>query len=252
MPLELLQDSDSSQAIAPHWSSSYPEYLSPDQDKREQRRVVWARLQSHRSNLANRLSEQKNQYLALCQELNPRTTQVESSHKPLFHDILPRVKDNRLLVWQMNLKVNHSRFVLLHVIEIQLPMSLRAADVPCIQVLLNLIPACAKLHSGAVMALVHILVDVLDCLDRGNGLHIDVAVIFPDEIPGVTDNPLIVNLIPSSPSNTMCLPSVMTSGASIRVLSDSGLLSGGLWKALGTYPIHHARRVWILNSTGEP
>ena len=86
VPLELLQDSDSSQAIAPHWSSSYLEYLSPEQDKAEQWRIVWARLWSHHSNLASRLSQQKECYLALCQELNPRTTQVKSSHEPLFRD----------------------------------------------------------------------------------------------------------------------------------------------------------------------
>ena len=86
MPLELLQDSDLSQTIAPHCSSSYPKYLSPEQDKAEQQKVVWARLQSHRSNLASQLSQQKERYLALRQELNPRMTQVESSHEPLFRD----------------------------------------------------------------------------------------------------------------------------------------------------------------------
>ena len=87
VPLELLQDSDSSsEAIGPHWPSSYPNYLSPDWDKDQQWRVVWARLQSQRSNLASQLWKQKEWYLALCQELNPRTTQVESSHKPLFRD----------------------------------------------------------------------------------------------------------------------------------------------------------------------
>ena len=96
VPLELLQDSDSSQAIAPHWSSSYPKYLSPEQDKAEQWRIVWARLRSHQSNLASRLSKQKECYLALCQELNPRTTQVESSHEPLFRDILIVKENNRV------------------------------------------------------------------------------------------------------------------------------------------------------------
>ena len=87
VPLELLQDSDSShKTIAPHWGPSYPEYLSPNQDREEQWRVVWARLHSHRSNLASWLSKQKERYLALRQELNPRTTQVESSHEPLLRD----------------------------------------------------------------------------------------------------------------------------------------------------------------------
>ena len=78
----------SSVTIGPHWPSSYPEYLSPHQDKDKQRRVVWARLLSQHSNLAGRLSEMKARYLALRQELNPRTTQVESSHDPLYRDNL--------------------------------------------------------------------------------------------------------------------------------------------------------------------
>ena len=64
-------------AIAPHQSSSYPEYLSPNQDEEEQRRVVWSRLRSHRANLTSRLSKQKECYLALRQELNPE--QLKSS-----------------------------------------------------------------------------------------------------------------------------------------------------------------------------
>ena len=87
VPLELLQDSDSSLAtIGPHWPSSYPEYLSPHQGKDEQQRIVWTRLLSQRSNLARSLKEQKERYLTLRRELNPRTTQVESSHDPLYRD----------------------------------------------------------------------------------------------------------------------------------------------------------------------
>ena len=93
VPLELLQDSDlSSVTIGPHWPSSYPEYLSPHQDKDKQRRVVWARLLSQCSNLAGWLSETKAHYLALRQELNPRMTQAESSHDPLYHDTTPVLK----------------------------------------------------------------------------------------------------------------------------------------------------------------
>ena len=87
VPLELLQDSDSSLAtIGPHWPSSYPEYLSPHQDKDEQQRIVWARLRSQRLNLAKSLKEQKERYLSLRRELNPRTTQVGSSHDLLYRD----------------------------------------------------------------------------------------------------------------------------------------------------------------------
>ena len=48
--------------------------------------LVWNRLHNHRANLASQLLKQKERYLALRQELNPRTTQAESRHEPLFHD----------------------------------------------------------------------------------------------------------------------------------------------------------------------
>ena len=51
------------EAIAPHWSSSYPDYLSPEQDEGEQRRIVWSRLHNHRANLANRLARTRERYL---------------------------------------------------------------------------------------------------------------------------------------------------------------------------------------------
>ena len=72
--------------IAPHWSSSYPEYLSSNQDEREQRRVVWSRLHEHRANLANRPITTRDRYFAARRALNPRTTQAESSHDPLYRD----------------------------------------------------------------------------------------------------------------------------------------------------------------------
>ena len=49
-------------------------------------RIVWERLINQRSNLAKSLKEQKERYEALHHELNPRTTQAESSHDPLYRD----------------------------------------------------------------------------------------------------------------------------------------------------------------------
>ena len=72
--------------IAPHWSSSYPKYLSPVQGQEEQQRVVCDRLHSHRANLAKRLSTTKERYLAARRELNPKATQAESSHDLLYRD----------------------------------------------------------------------------------------------------------------------------------------------------------------------
>ena len=69
--------------IAPHQSSSYPEYLSPTWDEDTQRAVVWTRLREH-CKLANRsLASINKRYKALHQE---QQTQVESRHEPLSRD----------------------------------------------------------------------------------------------------------------------------------------------------------------------
>jgi hypothetical protein len=96
--------------------------------------------------------------------------------------IFLHIKDSWLEIRKMDLKANHIRDLLLHIKHIELPESLIATDVACIQVLLYLITTSAKLHGGVVMALIHILVDVLDCLDRSNRLDIDMAPVLPDKI----------------------------------------------------------------------
>ena len=69
--------------IAPHQSSSYPEYLSPTWDEQTQRAVVWTRLREH-CKLAHRsLSKINERYKALHQE---QQTQVESRHESLSRD----------------------------------------------------------------------------------------------------------------------------------------------------------------------
>ena len=87
VPLELLQDTDLSiSTIAPHWSSSYPEYFSPDWDKDTQWAVVWTRLQELWHKLANwSLATVNERLLALHQE--QQLTQAKSSHKLLSGDI---------------------------------------------------------------------------------------------------------------------------------------------------------------------
>ena len=98
------------------------------------------------------------------------------------------------------------------------------------------------------MALVHILVDLLDGLDRSNGLHIDVTAIPPNETPGVTDHPSVLNLLCPVPSTQlMCPDSVAPPGASIGVFSDSSVHPEQLRKACGTSAIDHAGCVRIVS-----
>ena len=86
VPLEQLQDTNSSSTIAPHLSSSYPEYLSPTWDKETQRVVVWTRLQEHCKLARQGLAEIGERYKALRQE---QSTRVESRHESSSRDTPP-------------------------------------------------------------------------------------------------------------------------------------------------------------------
>ena len=70
--------------IAPHWSSSYPEYLSLSWDEDTQQAVVWTRLRKHRKLARKGLADIREQYKALRQE---QQTRVESRHEPSSRDI---------------------------------------------------------------------------------------------------------------------------------------------------------------------
>jgi hypothetical protein len=72
-----------------------------------------------------------------------------------------------------------------------------------------------------------------------------VTAILPDEIFGVADNPLIVDLLIS---DLICMASIRAPGASIRVFCDGSLLPKRLRKALRTLAIHHARCIRVLGS----
>jgi hypothetical protein len=108
----------------------------------------------------------------------------------------------------------------------------------------------AKLHGGAVMALVDILVDVLDSLDRTDGLHIDMTPVLPDKILVVTDDPSVVNLISVVLASVNGLPSVKTSCPGIRVFCDGGTLIKRLWKSFSAFVTIHTGRVLVLSTTG--
>jgi hypothetical protein len=110
-----------------------------------------------------------------------------------------RVESDRLVIGEANLKAHNGGVMLLHGKHIETPMSFTAANIARIKILLDLIAASAKLHGDPIMALVHILVDVLDGLDRWNGLHIDVAPILPDQVLGVTHHLINGPLAPSQP-----------------------------------------------------
>ena len=71
--------------IAPHQSSSYPEYLSPTWDEETQRAVVLMRLREHCKLAYRSLSKINERYKALRQE---QQTQVESRHESSSRDTI--------------------------------------------------------------------------------------------------------------------------------------------------------------------
>ena len=73
-------------------------------------------------------------------------------------------------------------------------ISVSLRDMVCIQIELDLILTCAKLHGGMVMALVDIVVDVLDPPDRTNAPNVDVAPILPEQKDAERNDPMVINL----------------------------------------------------------
>jgi hypothetical protein len=172
---------------------------------------------------------------------------VRMSLKGLLKGIPAGIDDDRLLLGKVNCKTQNARLMILDLKEVKAPVCLTAADIARIQVKLDLIMGFAKLHGGTIVALVHILEDVLDSFDRSNGLHIDVTPVLPDEVLAVTDDPSVVD--------PMCallkgVASVTTSCPGIGVLCDGGALTEGLGKTFGTGAILHAGRPPIFITTG--
>jgi hypothetical protein len=100
-----------------------------------------------------------------------------------------------LLVGKMDMKADDVGGCTMHGKVEEPPDSLMSRNVAGIQVELDLIVAGAELHSDSIMALVDIFVDVLQGLDGGDDLNVDVATILPYEIPAVGDDPAIVNIL---------------------------------------------------------
>jgi hypothetical protein len=170
--------------------------------------------------------------------------------KSVLNSVPINVKDNWLLLGKMDRKAQNTGLMILNLKEIKAPGCLTAANITRIQIVLDLILSSAKLHGGTIVALVHILVDVLDGFDRGNGLHIDVTPVLPDEILAVTDNPSVVNPKPVAWPCKGGLPSVETSCPRIGVFSDCGTLIKGLREAFRAHTVLHARGILILSTAG--
>jgi hypothetical protein len=85
--------------------------------------------------------------------------------KSLLKCVSVGANDDRLLLGKVNRKTQNARLMILDLKEVKTPVCLTAADVARIQVKLDLILGGAKLHGSTIVALVHILENVLDGFD---------------------------------------------------------------------------------------
>ena len=76
------------------------------------------------------------------------------------------------------------------------------------------------------------------------------APVLPNEVPVVTDNPSVVNLIPAMLTCLNGLPSVKASCPGIRVFCDGGVIIERLGKSLGAFLILHTGGLFVLSTTG--
>jgi hypothetical protein len=102
------------------------------------------------------------------------------------------------------------------------------------------------------MAFIDIFVDIFDGLDGCNGLHIDVAVIFPQKPWGIRDYPAVVNFsFRNSSTNFEFLSSVSSTEPGIRICIDNCLILEWLGKVFAALVIDNTGgvRIVVLIST---
>src|ERR1700689_2029915 len=101
------------------------------------------------------------------------------------------------------------------------------------------------------MTLVDILVDVFDGLERRGTLHIDVALILPDQIWTIRNHPAVVHLHIIGANFNFASPSIVTSAIrGIGVFREGGGMAIRLREVFGALVILHASCLTIMFTTG--
>ena len=107
---------------------------------------------------------------------------------------------NCLLIWKVDLQAANIGLDSMHPISHQPPKGLTLRNIVCIQIELDLILTCAKLHGGMIVALADIFVDILDPLDRPNTLYVDIASVLSEQKDAEWNDKTIVNLLATGKS----------------------------------------------------
>jgi hypothetical protein len=117
-----------------------------------------------------------------------------------------------------------------------------------VYVIHNLIHILAHTHGGMIMTLVYVLVNVLDGLDGGTDLDIDVAVVPCEQIKVVGNNNVVVKGVTFMVSIG---PAIVRPGIfEIAVFAKTGFRTELFWIMLAAFSIDHAGSIWFFWTTG--
>ena len=87
------------------------------------------------------------------------------------------------------------------------PTCLMSTDIGSIQILFYFIPVLTQLHSGAIMTLVEVLVNILDGAHIEGEFYIDVILYLEEEERGIGNDPSVIH---RKTTNFMLYTSVLT------------------------------------------
>ena len=112
-----------------------------------------------------------------------------------------------------------------------------STDIARIQMLLYFIPVLTQLHSGTIMTLVEVLVNILHGAYVEGELYIDVTLHLEEEERGIGNNPSVVHC---KTTNFMLYTCVPTTIFWIAIVMNYGLITELLGIVFTTVPVLHA------------
>ena len=121
-----------------------------------------------------------------------------------------------------------------------------STDIVSIQILLYFISVLTQLHSGAIMTLVEILVNILDKAHIEGEFYIDVILHLEEEEKGIGNDPSVVSC---KTTNFMLYISVPTTIFWIVIVINFGLITEFLKIVLTAVPVLHAGCIRLMLST---
>ena len=155
---------------------------------------------------------------------------------------------DHMLIFEMNRQTIDGRFFLMHRKFHNMPDPLHGTNVARANMIKYLIDIFTHTDGGTIMTLVYVLVDVLDGLDRGADLNIDMTII-PCGQKGIRRND--VAIVKGMTFVVGIGFTIIVSGIlRITIFTKAGLRAIIHWIMLAAFTIDHARSVWVFRTAG--